>query len=83
MTVIKLPPLPKLHTHDLMFLNLESIHARDLEVVQCVLGAAAQRLEIQAANLDILSDPNSWDASASSVRQSICYILAMRASHDN
>ena len=58
------------------------LRARDIEVAKAVLEGAAQRLETQAANIDRLVSRDSWDASASSVRQGACYVRALEVSHD-
>ena len=78
---IKLPPLP-IGEDCYEVMSWGDIRARDLEVAKCVLEAAAQRLETQAANIDRLVSRDSWDASASSVRQGACYVRALEIKHE-
>lgn len=87
MSTIKLPPLPaplRARIFDGMasVYSPDQLRARDLEVARVALEAAAQRLEAQAANIDKLVSRDSWDASASSVRQGACYVRALEIKHE-
>ena len=82
---IKLPPMmshPECHTYVWTEQEKAAIRARDIEVAKAVLEGAAQRLETQAANIDRLVSRDSWDASASSVRQGACYVRALEIKHE-